>query len=62
MSDKDKRTGTFYSNKKEIVITGIPNENNHNCDYMGCGIEHVIFRAEVKWFISDKNGLFENKG
>lgn len=32
----------------EIIITGCPEEDdeNHNCDEMGCGsLEHIIFRG-----------------
>ena len=42
-------TGVFVSDK-EIVVTGIPDEDDksHDCDYMGCGsLSHVIFREKI---------------
>lgn len=38
----------------EIVVCGMPHETEdetdprfHNCDAMGCGYEHVLFRARL---------------
>lgn len=43
--------GTAYSTEREIVIVGVPpsderlpEEEQHNCDAMGCGMEHVLYR------------------
>src|SRR5690606_19528502 len=33
---------------RELIITGFPEGENHNCDRMGCtSVEHVIYRGEV---------------
>ncbi len=36
----------------QIVITGKPapseDELAHNCDAMGCGMSHVLFRGQIK--------------
>lgn len=48
-----------YSNGTEVVIIGHPDEGDepppgedfkHNCDEMGCGLCHVLFRAPLSWF------------
>ena len=40
--------GVYISNT-EIVICGIPESEEHNCDEMGCSsVWHVIFRAPIK--------------
>lgn len=35
-----------YRTATQIVITGHPDEEDeqHNCDAMGCGYEHVLYR------------------
>jgi hypothetical protein len=41
--------GVFLG-KGEIVITGVPQENDeaHNCDAMGCtSVSHVLYRSEI---------------
>ncbi|MGF9908238.1 hypothetical protein [Brevibacillus porteri] len=50
----------FFVSPNEIVVCGIPDEDNesHNCDEMGCSyVSHVIaryklpaVRTEVEWF------------
>jgi calcineurin-like phosphoesterase family protein len=41
-----------YSNGTEIIIPGDPDEEkdgeNHNCDALGCGWEHVAHRFPSK--------------
>lgn len=40
-----------YVSDDEIVITGIPDEDDesHNCDEMGCGsLSHVLFRSSIR--------------
>ena len=52
MASKHKEIGTAYETEDgEIVICGTPpneeskDENDwHNCDAMGCGQEHVLYR------------------
>lgn len=45
--DIDDVDGVFFSNT-EVVITGIPRDENHNCDAMGCSsISHVIHRHDL---------------
>jgi hypothetical protein len=41
-------------NKNEIIVIGVPPdesendaENTHNCDEMGCGFNHILFRAYI---------------
>jgi hypothetical protein len=39
-----------YISDHEIVITGMPDEDdeNHNCDHMGCSsVNHVLFRSPL---------------
>lgn len=38
--------GTAYETPTEIIICGTPpdEEGLHNCDEMGCGFEHVLYR------------------
>jgi len=54
----DKMTEVFvgyaYRKGNEIVITGspahdegLPDEETHNCDFMGCGQLHVLHRFGV---------------
>lgn len=34
-----------YQTARHIVITGDPAaDSEHNCDAMGCGMEHVLYR------------------
>lgn len=46
----ENATEVFISDD-EIVVLGNPDEEvneEHNCDYMGCGsLDHVIFRAKL---------------
>ncbi|MCQ4925000.1 hypothetical protein NE686_18005 [Tissierella carlieri] len=43
----DTISGVFIG-KGEIVVTGIPNDEGHNCDAMGCNsINHVIYRKAI---------------
>lgn len=45
----DTVEGVFISDR-EIIITGIPDEDdeNHNCDAMGCSsVSHVLFRFNI---------------
>ena len=47
-----------YSNGKNVVIIGTPHEYetdeenyaHHNCDQMGCGWSHVLYRAPADCF------------
>ena len=49
-----KAIGEAYETENEIVILGIPKElgddvpeddpRQHNCDAMGCGCAHVLYR------------------
>ena len=45
--------GIFINHTKgEIVITGMPHEDDedHNCDFMGCSsVSHVIFRYKISY-------------
>lgn len=39
-----------YVSNYEIVVTGMPDEDdeNHNCDHMGCtSVSHVLFRSPI---------------
>lgn len=39
-----------YVSPHEIVVTGMPDEDdeNHNCDHMGCSsVNHVLFRSPL---------------
>ena len=36
-----------YTNGKEIVVIGQPEHDDHNCDAMGCGQNHVIARIAL---------------
>ncbi len=37
-----------YIGKGEIVITGIPDDELHNCDEMGCSsLSHVLCRFDI---------------
>ncbi len=45
---------TVYKTETHIIITGIPEEEDetaeesrHNCDAMGCGQEHVLYRFKI---------------
>lgn len=40
---------SVYASDEWLVVTGTPKENDpdHNCDAMGCGQHHVIFRAAL---------------
>jgi hypothetical protein len=47
---KEIEDAQVYMSDHEIVITGVPNEDDegHNCDHMGCSsINHVIYRGVV---------------
>jgi hypothetical protein len=39
----------WLTEKPEYVVTGQPFEDDdaHNCDQMGCGSQHVLWRSEV---------------
>jgi hypothetical protein len=40
-----------YLSENQIVVVGIPDEDDedHNCDYMGCGsLTHVLFRTKFE--------------
>ena len=46
-----KEVGIAYETEREIVIVGdppvdehLPEEEQHNCDAMGCGLNHVLYR------------------
>ena len=46
-----KNVDGVFINENELVITGTPNENdeNHNCDEMGCGsCGHVLLRGLLR--------------
>lgn len=36
--------GNIYDTGEFIVITGRPDDENHNCDWMGCGSVHVLYQ------------------
>ncbi len=43
--------GHVFIGKGEVVVTGIPPaepEDAHNCDEMGCGWDHVLYRVRVR--------------
>lgn len=39
----------WLTEKPEYVVTGQPleDDDSHNCDQMGCGYQHVLWRSEV---------------
>lgn len=39
----------WLTSKPEFVVTGTPfgDDARHNCDQMGCGWQHVLWRSEV---------------
>lgn len=39
----------WFSPDGAIVITGLPRleDEQHNCDAMGCGMDHVLFRGRL---------------
>lgn len=46
-----KEIGIAYETKSEVVVVGypvedesLPEEKRHNCDQMGCGLNHVLYR------------------
>ena len=41
-----------------IVITATPHTDDeaHNCDWMGCGWEHVIIRAKIEQICPSAKG------
>ncbi len=45
---------TVYKTETQIIITGIPQEDDesHNCDAMGCRQEHVLYRFKI---VEDEN-------
>jgi hypothetical protein len=44
-----KLEAEVYQTETAIVIVGNPEENDplHNCDAMGCGQEHVLYRFKL---------------
>lgn len=47
-----REVGTAFTNGTELVILGEPPEDDpecllHNCDEMGCGRNHVIYRFKL---------------
>lgn len=46
-----KNIGSVFIRGNEIVITGLPDEEdeNHDCDVMGCNsVDHIIFRGLLR--------------
>jgi hypothetical protein len=41
--EEPKSIGAAYLTDKEIIVLGIPTDG-HDCDAMGCGMSHVVFR------------------
>jgi hypothetical protein len=41
--------GFAYVSGGQVVVTGSPDpdDESHNCDAMGCGQSHVVFRAAI---------------
>lgn len=46
-----KEIGIAFETEHEIVVVGrpaddehLPEEEQHNCDAMGCGLNHVLYR------------------
>lgn len=31
-----------FTNDKNLVVVGQPDDESHNCDVMGCGMSHVL--------------------
>lgn len=39
----------WISPKGEVVLVGDPTDDEqHNCDQMGCGQDHVLFRGRLR--------------
>ena len=41
--------GSIYVGKGQVVVLGMPksDDESHNCDAMGCGQDHVVYRARI---------------
>lgn len=63
----EKLVGIAYESDGEIVICGTPPDEPegldldvpalHNCDEMGCGHAHVLYRFNVSLAVPDKSSL-----
>ena len=52
---------TVYQTATQIVIVGDPEdeEDSHNCDAMGCGREHVLYRLKIEDVLASKKRVLD---